>query len=105
MALSAATAEALYLKQLIKEIDPKFKCSKSVIIYEDNQGAIALVNNHVHHQLTKHIDIRFHFMREQIVTKCIAIKYLQTDLMISDSLTKPLGRIKLEFCNKVLFNM
>ena len=46
----------------------------AVIIYEDNQGAIALVNNPVHHQRTKHIDIRFHFMREQSVTKCIAIK-------------------------------
>lgn len=33
-------------KQLIKEIDPKFNCSNTVIIYEDNQGEISLVDNH-----------------------------------------------------------
>ena len=68
-----ATAEALYLKQLLKYIDPNFNCLKPVIIYEYNQGAIALVNNPVHHQRTKHIDIRYHFIREQVIEKCIEV--------------------------------
>ena len=105
MSLSAATSEALYLKQLIKEIDPKYNCSNAVIIYEDNQGAISLVDNPVHHQRTKHIDIRYHFIREQVIQNCIQVKYLQTELMVSDCLTKPVGRLKLEYCNKTLFFM
>ena len=43
MGLSACTQEALYLKQLCKEIDPTFVITVPKIIYEDNQGAIALI--------------------------------------------------------------
>ena len=94
MGLSAYTQEALYLKQLCKEIDPTFVITELIIIYEDNQGAIALVENPVHHQRTKHIDIRFHFIRDQVTNGCIKVQYLQTKEMIADCLTKPVGRTK-----------
>ena len=103
MGLSACTQEALYLKQLCKEIDPTFVITEPIIIYEDNQCAIALVENPVHHQRTKHIDIRFHFIRDQVTNSCINVQYLQTKEMIADCLTKPVGRTKLEYCNNVLF--
>ena len=103
MGLSACTQEALYLKQLCKEIDLTFVITEPIIIYEDNQGAIALVENPVHHQRTKHIDIRFHFIRDQVTNGCIKVQYLQTKEMIADCLTKPVGRTKLEYCNNVLF--
>ena len=74
-------------------------------MYEDNQGAIALIENPVHHQRTKHIDIRYHFIREQVINDCIDVEYLQTDLMVADCLTKPVGRIKLEYCIGTLFCM
>ena len=97
------TQEALYLKQRCKEIDPKFVITEPIIIYEDNQGAIALVENPVHHQRTKHIDIRFHFIIDQVTNGCIKVQHLQTKEMIADCLTKPVGRTKLEYCNNVLF--
>ena len=62
MALASATQEALYLKQLLTEIDPQFDKTKVITLFEDNQGTIALVNNPVYHQRTKHIDIRYHFI-------------------------------------------
>ena len=43
-----------------------------------------LVNNPVYHQRTKHIDIRYHFIREQVHDKCINVEYLPTSLMIAD---------------------
>ena len=101
MGLSAATQEALYLKQLLNDIDPQFKIP--IVVYEDNQGAIALIENPVHHQRTKHIDIRYHFIREQVINDCIDVEYLQTDLMVADYLTKPVGRIKLEYCIGILY--
>ena len=60
MALASATQEALYLIQLLKEVDPNYDPSKPVVINEDNQSAIALVNNPVNHARTKHINIRYH---------------------------------------------
>ena len=101
MALSAATQEALYLKNLVIEFDQNLS-EHCINIHEDNQGALALVDNHVHHNITKHIDIRYHFIREQVQCNCIKIVYLQTNLMIADCLTKPVGRNKLDFCKNVL---
>ena len=57
----------------------------------------------MHHQRTKHIDIRFHFIRDQVTNGCIKVQYLQTKEMIADCLTKPVGGTKLEYCNNVLF--
>ena len=74
MGLSAAIQEALYLKQLLNDIDHQFKIKIPIVVYEDNQGAIALIENPVHHQRTKHIDIRYHFIREQVINHCIDVE-------------------------------
>ena len=87
----------------MKDMVPDHDQNVPVTIFEDNQGAIALAKNPVHHNRTKHIDVRFHFIREQIVSNCIHVEYLQTNKMIADGLTKAVGKLKLEFCNKVLF--
>ena len=60
---------------------------------EDNQGAIALAKNPIAHSRTKHIDIRFHFIREARENGLIQIKYCPTEEMLADLLTKPLPRI------------
>ena len=105
MSISNAAQEALHLKQFLSEIDPSFNCTEPITLYEDNQGAIALINNPVHHQRTKHVDIKYHFIREKVMNGIINVVYLQTDGMIADYLTKPVGRIKLEFCNTILFGI
>ena len=90
----------------MNDIDPMYDDNLPIIIFEGNQSAIALAvvaENQVYHQRTKHIDCKYHFIREQIICNCIMIKILETSKMIADSLTKPVGRIKLVFCNSVLF--
>ena len=67
--LSAATQEALYLKELVSEFDQNMS-EYYITIHEDNHGAIALVDNPVHHNRTKHIDIRYHCIREQVQCNC-----------------------------------
>ena len=67
-----------------------------VRIYEDNQGYIALVKNLEFHKRTKHIDIRYHFIREYVESKQVNIVYISTNDMIADILTKPLGSTKFE---------
>ena len=59
---------------------------------EDNQGAIAIAKNPVDHSRTKHIDIRFHYIREAVQDKLITLKYCPTENMMADILTKPLTK-------------
>ena len=60
------------------------------MLMEDNQGAIALSQNPVEHARTKHIDIRYHFIREAIQQGLVELKYCSSCDMVADMLTKPL---------------
>ena len=64
----------------------------ATIIFEDNQGCIALAKNPVKHERTKHIDIRHHFIREKVESKEIDVKYLETAIMLADILTKAMTK-------------
>ncbi|GMF50102.1 unnamed protein product [Phytophthora lilii] len=64
MALTEATQEAIWLKAFLCELS-EMKSDEAVKIYEDNQGFIALAKNPEFHKRTKHIDIRYHFVREK----------------------------------------
>jgi hypothetical protein len=98
MAASAAAREALWLRQLLKEIlgqglDPtSITASKKegvVLLLVDNQGAIALASNPVNHESTKHIDIKHHFIREQVAEfKTMTLQYVQSKMNDADILTK-----------------
>jgi hypothetical protein len=92
MALAMATQEIMWLRQLLTDIN--LPPTSPTTIYEDNQGCIALTVGSKHHDRTKHIDTRYHFIREQIELKAIRVIYMQTDQMLADMLTKPLKGIK-----------
>ena len=95
IALSTASQEAVWLQKLLADIDKN--CAKAITLMEDNQGAIAIAKNPVEHKRTKHIDFRYHYVREQVKKGVIEIKYLNTKEMLADILTKPLARGKFEF--------
>ena len=61
MAACATVQEAVYLRTLLSSIS--VQVPGPTTIYEDNQGCIALDSNPVHHKRTKHIDVRYHFVR------------------------------------------
>ena len=65
-------------------------------IYEDNQGAISIAKSPVGHARTKHIDIRYHFVRKRVQDGAIALKYIGTHEMIAVILTKPLPKHRFE---------
>jgi hypothetical protein len=68
--------------------------AKPVTIRIDNTGAIALIKNPEFHQRTKHMDVRWHYMREQVETGNIQIEYVSTAEMAADGLTKALPGMK-----------
>ena len=92
MALYSATQEAVWLRRLLSDMG----CARGLAttIYEDNQGCIALARNPVFHARTKHIDIKYHFLREKVEEGDIELEYRPTDEMVADGLTKALGRVK-----------
>ena len=71
---------------------PEKTTSSPQIIFADNQGSIKLSKNPQHHNRTKHIDVRFHFIRESTQNGLIKLVYLPTGEMVADLLTKPLPR-------------
>lgn len=73
VALSSATQEAVWLKQLLSEL--QIEQSKPTVIYEDNQSAISMAQNAQFHERMKHIDIRHHFVREKVNDGTIELKY------------------------------
>jgi hypothetical protein len=85
--------EALWIRNLLHEIGFE---QQTTLIQQDNQSTIALANNLTNHSRTKHIDIAHHFIRKQIEQKNIELQYCPTSEIISDILTKPLGRLKFE---------
>lgn len=93
VALSSTEAEymAIYLKNLLYDLIGNDNC---VIIYNDNIGAQKLSTNHVYHKRSKHIDIKYHFIREVVATNQIVLKYLPTAEMPADLLTKSLCSVK-----------
>ena len=74
-------------------------------IFEDNQGTIALSNNDVHHRRTKHIDIRYHFIREVVAKKEVVLRYLPTNDMVADIFTKALHTPVFEKLRAKLMNL
>lgn len=93
MGLCEAAKEAVWLRQLLTHVG--IPQENPTIIHEDNQGAIALAKNPQHHNRTKHIDIRFHYIRERVMkVKDIVLQYTPTANMIADIFTKRLTQEK-----------
>ena len=95
MALAATTQEAMFL----------FMCSltKLITINCDNQGAIALVKNCIVHNRSKHIDIKYHFIRDKFVNGFIDMVYVPSESNVADLMTKPPTKHKLEVFRTMLF--
>ena len=91
MALSDASKEAVHLKALLVSIGIEDRTA--VVIYEDNQAAQKIAENPVLHDRTKHIDIRYHFVRELVQGLQISVVYIETKQMIADLLTKAVSKV------------
>nr|GEV84229.1 retrovirus-related Pol polyprotein from transposon TNT 1-94 [Tanacetum cinerariifolium] len=66
-------------------------------MYCDNKSAIALCCNNVQHSRSKHIDIKYHFIKEQIENEVIELYFVNTEYHLADLFTKALGRVRIEF--------
>ena len=93
VALTSAIQEAKFLSQLL--VDMNGGAKSKVILNVDNQGAICLAKNPVHHQRTKHIDIKYHYIRGEIQEGNVELKYVPSSDNIADLFTKPVSKDRL----------
>ncbi|GKA82599.1 zinc finger, CCHC-type containing protein [Tanacetum coccineum] len=92
MAATAAACQALWLKRLLSELTGWEE--ERITLKVDNVSAIALVRNPVFHGRSKHIDIRYHFIRECVENGHINVEHVSGELQRADILTKALPRLK-----------
>jgi len=93
MAATAAAKQALWLRNLISEITREKP--KTVTLFVDNNSAIALMKNPVFHGRSKHIDLKYHFIRECIERGQIVVRRVGTEEQKADVLTKSMAAVKL----------
>jgi len=86
--------EALWLRSLISETFGSLK--DATTLFSDNQSAIALAQDHQYHACTKHIDVRYHFIRWVIDQGVVRLVYCPTEDMVADVLTKALPSPKVK---------
>ncbi|GFW89523.1 retrovirus-related Pol polyprotein from transposon TNT 1-94 [Trichonephila clavipes] len=101
VSLTEAAKEFIWLKNVIDNKSLNLELSENVM-FCDNQAAISFSKSPVENCRTKHIDVRYHFLRNLIYDKVFQIKYIGTKNNLADIFTKPMVKEKLlEFCRKL----
>jgi len=98
MALCEASKEAVWLDKLIQRVPMLVTQSDNLVgpvnIKVDNSGCMDFAKNPVEHKRTKHIDIRYNFVRDPITTDKVILEHCPTDDMAADPMTKELAKVK-----------
>ncbi|GJT69567.1 retrovirus-related pol polyprotein from transposon TNT 1-94 [Tanacetum coccineum] len=94
IALSGCCAQVLWMRLQLTDYGLGFN---KILMYCDNKSAIALCCNNVQHSRSKHIDIRFHFIKEQVENGLVELYDVNTKYQLADIFTKDLGRERIEF--------
>ena len=100
--IAAATCctQILWMKQNLQDLQVTY--DEPIPILCDNTSAISISKNPVMHSKTKHIPIKYHFLREQVTEKHIKLEYIETKEQIADIFTKPLPKGTFEYLREKL---
>ncbi|GKC89065.1 retrovirus-related pol polyprotein from transposon TNT 1-94, partial [Tanacetum coccineum] len=94
IAMSGCCAQILWMRSQLTDYGFVFN---KIPLYCDNRSAIALCCNNVQHSRSKHIDIRHHFIREQVEKGVVELYFVTMDYQLADIFTKALPRERFEF--------
>ncbi|WJZ83952.1 hypothetical protein VitviT2T_003590 [Vitis vinifera] len=93
-AMAQGICEGIWLNRLLEELRVPLK--HPMVLYCDNQAAISITKNPVHHDRTKHVEIDRHFIKEKIEEGVFKVSYTPTNCQTTDILTKALARVNFE---------
>ena len=91
IAAGSCCAQILWMRNQLADYGFDFK---SIPIHCDNTSAIAITHNPVMHSRTKHIEIRYHFIRDHVQNGTISLQYIPTENQLADVFTKPLDEFR-----------
>jgi hypothetical protein len=91
MILFEAAKEAIWIREFLRESAFRSLDNQLVLIFADNKSAIDLIINSLYHKRTKHIEMRWHWIREMMNRRKITSRYLFINEMIADELIKSLS--------------
>nr|GEV23677.1 hypothetical protein [Tanacetum cinerariifolium] len=94
IALSSCCAQILWMRSQLTNYGLGFN---KILMYCDNKSTIALCCNNVQHSRSKHIDIRYHFIKDHVENGVIKLYFVNTEYQLADIFTKALGRERIEF--------
>ncbi|BBN68331.1 hypothetical protein Prudu_377S000600 [Prunus dulcis] len=100
MSAAEATAQAMWLRFVLSDFGEEQVEPTQLLC--DNTSAIAISKNPVHHHKTRHINRRFHFIRDALQNGEIDLLYCKTEVQLADIFTKPLARDRFEYLRKAL---
>jgi hypothetical protein len=95
IAACSTSSEVVWLRKLLAglfDLELEVTC-----IFCDNQSCIKLSENPVFHDKSKHVEIKYHYIRDLVQKGVVKLQYIGTDEQIADVLTKPLSKVKFEY--------
>ena len=94
VAAGSCCSQILWMKNQLADYGFVFE---KIPIFCDSTSAIAITNNPILHSRTKHIDVRYHFIRDHVMHVKVELHFISTDFQLADLFTKPLDEIRLNF--------
>ena len=92
MACAVAVQEAVWLKRFLQCLGITTHFEEAVTLYFDSTAALAYAKDPKYHGKSKHIEVKYHFIRDTVARGEVIMKHISTRSMVTDPLTKPLSR-------------
>jgi len=92
VACSAAVQEAVWLRRFLQHTGLVETSDEPVVVYCDSMAALCYVKDPKYHGKTKHIQVRYHFVKDIIARKEVVLRHVSTSLMVADPLTKAIAK-------------
>ncbi|KAK3019903.1 hypothetical protein RJ639_002952 [Escallonia herrerae] len=100
VAATACACQAIWLRRILEEL--QFKQTEATIVFCDNNSAIKLSKNPVLHGRSKHIDVKYYFLRDLSIDGTIDLKYYRSEVQLADIFTKPLRFLPFQKLRRLL---
>jgi hypothetical protein len=86
---ATAASQGIWLARLLAELSNGE--AEQVMLKVDNKSALSLAKNPIFHERSKHIEVKYHLIRDCVETKKIELEFVPTEHQLANMLTKPLG--------------
>jgi len=100
MAATTCYAQVLWMKQNLVDLEIHYNDPSSILC--DNTSAISVSKNPVLHSKTKHVPLRYHFLKDQVANKVVQLQYIPSTEQIVDIFTKTLSKAQFEYLRQKL---